>query len=466
MLITGAPIRGFDLDMFSRDDVIEALGPGLLAEQRGAAAAFSGVSNDSRVTQPGQLFVAIKTEVRDGHDYVADAIAHGAAGVVVQKTVSAPAAVSVFEVSDSRHAIGELARHWRQRFLAPSIVVTGNVGKTTTKEAIAAILSRRHQVLKSPANFNDEVGLAMTLFGLNETHDVAVLEVGMFELGEIRRLCEIARPDTAVVLNVGPTHLERLGSMEAIAAAKFEAVESLPAHGAAILNMDDPFVSAMAGKTTARVLSFGIENRADFRASDILSHGLQGCEFTLNCLGRSLPVHSPLPGRQLVINGLAAITTAVSVGFSVEEAAQALSAATIPTRLQTHRSQRGALILDDSYNASPASMLAALGVLAETPGRHIALLGDMLELGAAEADGHRSVGQQAARVTDVLLTVGHRGAMIAAAAQAAGAPQVHHCQSAEEAVERLKALLEPEDVLLIKASHGMALHRVVEELAE
>lgn len=451
--------------MFSVDQIREALGANLLGERPGAATSFSAVTNDSRVARPGELFVALKTDVRDGHDFIGDAVSHGVGGVVVQKRdIELPADVWAFLVPDTKHAIGELARYWRQQFPVRTVAVTGNVGKTTTKEAIAAILGSQYRVLKSPANFNDEIGLAMTLFQLEPSHERLVVEVGMFELGEIARLCQIAAPDISVVLNVGPTHLERLGSMEAIAQAKGEAIEALSEQGVAVLNADDPYVSKMPSRTKARVLTFGIENGADFRAYGIEGHGTDGCDFTLQCLGRELRVHSPLPGPRLVYNALAAIAVAVADGMSVEQAAAALSRQVIPARLQRKEAASGATILDDSYNASPASMLAALGVLSETPGHRYALLGDMLELGSAEADGHRSVGEAAARIVDGLFTIGRLGAQIGAAARNAGLSNVRHFADREEAAAVLRERLGPGDIILIKASHGLRLDAVVAEL--
>jgi UDP-N-acetylmuramoyl-tripeptide--D-alanyl-D-alanine ligase len=465
------PTRQED-DVFTIDDVRHALGDCLKGERPGGASEFSGVTNDSRVANPGELFVALTTPtgyapiVRDGHDYISDAVAHGATGVVFHNEATRlPDGVRGFLVDDTKHAIGDLGRAWRTRFDVGVIAIAGNVGKTTTKELTAAVLQGCGQtVLKSPRNFNDEIGLAMTLFQLGPSHDRIVVEVGMFELGEIRRLCQIARPQISVVLNVGPTHLGRLGSMQAIAEAKSEAVQDLPAAGCAILNADDPLVAAMAAKTRARVVSFGTHPEADFRASGIQSHGLAGVEFTLGYLGRTLRVRSPLPGAALVTNALAALAVAVVDGASVEEAADALSSARVKPKLQAKAATSGATILDDSYNANPASMKAALEVLREMQGRRYALLGDMLDLGSAEADGHRAVGEHASGVVDVLYTVGPRGVQIAAAARAAGARTVCHFDTKEDAVEVLRANLGPGDVLLVKASLGLGLSAVVAEL--
>jgi UDP-N-acetylmuramoyl-tripeptide--D-alanyl-D-alanine ligase len=458
--------------VFTIDDVRTALGECLKEERPGGGGEFTGVTNDSRVTKPGELFVALTTppgyapEVRDGHDFINDAVAHGATGVILRnEEIRLPDHVWAFVVDDTMHAIGELGRAWRSRFDVRAVAVTGNVGKTTTKELTAAVLEGcGHTVLKSPKNFNDQIGLAMTLFQLNESYDRVVVEVGMFELGEIRRLCQIVQPRIGVVLNVGPTHLARLGSMQAIAAAKLEAVQDLPASGCAILNADDPWVAAMASKTRARVLTFGMHPEADIRATEIKSQGLAGVEFTLGCFGRSLRVKSRVPGAALVPNALAAVAVAVADDAGVEEAAEALTNAQVQPRLQAKIAASGATILDDTYNANPASMKAALNVLHEMTGRRSALLGDMLDLGSAEVDGHRLVGEHAAQIVDALFTIGPRGEKIAAAARAAGARTVRHFNTKEEAVEELRANLGPGDVLLIKASRGMALGAVVAEL--
>jgi len=459
-------------DVFTIEDIHTALRDCLKGERPGAAREFTGVTNDSRVAKPGELFVALSTpvgyapEVRDGHDFISDAVTRGATGVILQKeAVLLPNHVWAFKVDDTKYAIGELAHARRSHFDIRLVAISGNVGKTTTKELTAAVLQGcGHTVLKSPKNFNDEIGLSMTLFQLDPTCDRAVVEVGMFELGEIRRLCEIAQPQIAVVLNVGPTHLERLGTMQAIAQAKQEAVEELPATGYAILNADDPWVAAMAQKTRAQVITFGKSVQADFRASEIESHGLAGIEFTLGYRGQSLRVSSPLPGGSLVSNALAAVAVAVADGASIEEAAQALGSAKVAPRLQAKNATNGALILDDCYNANPASMKAALDVLQEIAGRRHALLGDMLELGTAEKEGHRSVGEHAARVVDVLYTVGPRSAIIAEAAREAATCRVHHFDTKAEAVENLRANLDTGDVLLVKASLGMGFATVVAEL--
>ncbi len=450
--------------MLSLYQVRSALGRDLLCERNGEAREFAGVCNDSRQARQGDLFFALQTESRDGHAFVSNAIGNGAAGVVVSRDVPVAEGVAVFHVRDTWHALGDLASYWRNRFDVPVIAITGTVGKTTTKELTAALLSSKHRVLKSPANFNDEIGLSMTLFQLNNDYDRVVVEVAMTASGEIARLCEIARPSVSVVLNVGPTHLERLGSMEAIAAAKAEAVECLTADGCAILNADDERVARMASLTKARVVTFGMGEESDIGASEVRGRGLAGVDFTLRCGRITLPARTPVPGADLVYNALAAVAVALVDGMSVEDAARALAEARIPTRLQKKMARSGALILDDSYNAGPDSMLAALDVLGQITGRHVALLGDMLELGDAETDAHYRVGGDAAKSLDELYTIGERGELIAQAARDAGLERVTHFRSREEAARTLASRLGPGDVLLVKASHGIGLDAVVAEL--
>jgi len=448
--------------MMKETELIEALGAHLI-DRRGGRDAYRAVANDSRTLQPGDLFFAIETEKRDGHAFVADAVGRGAAGVVVAREVETPPDVAVYRVHDTRAALAALAAWWRSRFPVQVIGVTGSVGKTTTKELVATLLSERHHVLKSPANFNDDVGLSMTLFMLEPGHDRAVVEMGMYALGEIRGLCAIARPAVGVVTNVGPSHLERLGTLDAIARAKSELVEALPPDGLAVLNADDPAVLAMRARTTARVLTYGL-GEADVRGSEVEGRGLDGVEFAIAYQGRRERVRSPIPGRQVVHNALAAATVALADGIPLRDVAAALSQATIPGRVQLHPGRAGSLIIDDTYNASPASVLAALDLLSELPGRHVAVLGDMRELGSATIEGHRDVGRRAAEVADVVVTIGELGKLIAEAAREAGHPCVQAFDTKEEAARDLAPRLQQGDCVLLKASRALALETMVHEL--
>jgi UDP-N-acetylmuramoyl-tripeptide--D-alanyl-D-alanine ligase len=346
------------------------------------------------------------------------------------------------------------------------IGITGSVGKTTTKEITAAVLAARYRVLKNEANYNNEIGLPLTLLRLEPHHQRAVLEMGMYAQGEIRTLCEIARPEVGVVTNVGPSHLERLGSLEAIAAAKSELPESLPPQGFAVLNADDPLVMAMAGRTRARPLTYGLAPEAEVRASEVSSRGLAGVSFRLHYRGREVAVETSLPGRHIVSNALAAAAVALVDGFSIDDTTTALAAARVPLRVQVHRARGGGTLLDDTYNASPASMAAALDLLAEIPGRRIAVLGDMAELGAASEEGHLAVGRRAAETADVIHTVGEQARLIARAAREHDHHEVHEWPSKETAAEVLLSDLRSDDVVLVKGSRAQAMETLVEALKE
>ncbi|MFQ6020089.1 MAG: UDP-N-acetylmuramoyl-tripeptide--D-alanyl-D-alanine ligase, partial [Dehalococcoidia bacterium] len=368
---------------------------------------FSRVVIDSRSAQQGDLFVALRGERHDGHDFLDDAIARGAAGVVVARPVAdLPPAVAVFQVDDTLAALQRLAAYWRARQAVRVVAVTGSVGKTTCKELIAAVLGQRYPILKSEANLNTEIGLPLTLLALTAEHSWAVLEMAMYARGEIALLCDVARPDIGVVTNIEPVHLGRLGSMEEIVAAKGELVEALPPDGIAVLNGDDPRAASLARRARARVLLYGTTAGCDLRATDVTGRGREGISFRLAYGEESAPLSMPLPGRHHVYPALAAAAVAVSSGFTLAEAAQALASAQPPLRLRLLPGANGSTLLDDSYNASPASVLAALDLLSEMKGRRLALLGDMLELGTAETEAHRQAGEAAARACDDLLLVG------------------------------------------------------------
>lgn len=453
--------------MLTLQDITGGLGP-LIAAASGpplAGQPFARVAIDSRQVQPGDLFLALPGEHRDGHDFIADAIARGATGIVgQQQPAHLPDEVFFFRVGNTLAALHRLAAYWRARHKVKVIGITGSVGKTTCKELTASVLSHTYRVLKSEANLNTEIGLPLALLELGPQHERAVLEMGMYGRGEIALLCQLARPHIGVVTNVGPVHLERLGSLEDIAAAKAELVESLPPDGWAVLNGDDPQVTAMSARTSARVVLFGTSAQCAVRGSVLASGGLEGITFRLICGDESADIATPLPGRHNLYNALAAAAVGLADGLSLEEVAEALTKAEVPLRLRTLSGPQGSTILDDAYNASPASMLAALDLLAELPGRRLALLGDMLELGAFEEEGHRLVGERAAQTTHVLYTLGERGRIIGEAAQQAGHQQVQFLPSREEAATALRQTLAPGDHLLVKASRAMALETVIEEL--
>lgn len=427
---------------------------------------LAGVGCDSRAVQPGDLFVAIPGRRVDGHDFVGQAVARGAAAAMVSR-LPVGLAPALILVEDTVAALGRLAAGWRRRLDPTVVAVTGSVGKTTTKDLTAAVLGRRFPVLRSEGNLNTEVGVPLTLLRLEERHRVAVLEMAMRGEGQIAYLAALARPRVGVLTVVGEAHIELLGSREAIARAKGELLEALPPGGLAVLNADDPWQRRLAARTRARVVWYGLGPGAGVRAADLEERGVAGVSFTL-LAGDEPPVRVrlPWPGRHHVADALAAAAVGVSLGVPAAEAAAALEGARLSGMRWEVTRAGGITVVDDSYNASPASMLAALEALSRAGGRRVAVLGDMLELGSSAEEGHRRVGRAAAAACDLLVAVGDLAAVLAEEAVAAGLPRdrVHRCPTAAEAAELVQTLVEPGDVVLCKGSRAMELDRVAAAL--
>lgn len=451
--------------MITAKEIATALRPALKRAPSVGPMRFRHAVVDSRKAGRGDIFVALRGERVDGHNYVAQAVARGATGAIVERPVEAN--IAQYIVPNALSALQDIARLRRAARSKLKVVgVTGSVGKTTTKELTAAVLDVSYHVLKNEGNLNSEIGLPLVLLEATTRHQRAVLEMGMWAAGEIALLCDIAAPETGIITNVGPSHMERLGSIEAIADAKAELIEALPAGGDAILNIDDPRVAAMADRTAADVITYGLSPDADVRAEEIDSRGLAGVRFTLVHDGERAAVYSRLPGRAMVHNALAAAAAGIVDGIALADIAEALTAAQIPTRLAAHRGVNGSTILDDTYNASPDSMRAALDLLGEVAGRKYAVLGDMRELGAAEREGHIDVGRRAAEVADVIFAVGDLGRWIGDAAFQAGHGDVRIVMDKSEIAPILLPQLSPGDVVLVKGSRALELETVVEALQE
>lgn len=450
--------------MLAVNSVVQGMA-GLLVAGRGPEErTFPRAVIDSREVKAGDLFFALHGERHDGHEFVGEAIERGAGGVVVERPLEVPEGVSVFHVSDSLSALQRLAAAHRAESNVRVVGVTGSVGKTTCKDVTAAVLGARYRVLKSEANLNTEIGLPLSLLRLEAEHEAAVLEMAMYGPGEIALLCQIARPQVGVVTNVGPVHMERLGSLGAIAAAKAELVESLPADGLAVLNGDDARVAAMASRTNARAVLYGLSPQCEVRGSEVVGRGLEGISFRLSHGADSVAVEAPLPGKHHVYPALAAAVVGLNEGMSLDEIAAALAGARPEGRLRVLTAANGATIIDDSYNASPQAMLAALDLLAQlSGGRRIALLGEMRELGAAEEEGHRQVGAHAAKSADLVIVVGTRARPLYEAAGEGGARR-RFVETPDEATALLREELRPDDRLLVKASRAVALESVVSAL--
>ncbi len=477
----------------------------VLPTSAGEPQIITDVVLDSRLAIPGALFVALPGERVDGHQFVSVAFGRGAIAALVQRDIDgrdvpverlppgadAPPGRLLYNILDLREpltdervihlsvpvclrvedtlkAMQALAAWWRKRLSVRVIGVTGSVGKTTTKELIAAVLGERYRTFKTEGNYNNEIGLPLMLLKLTEAHQRAVLEMGFYIEGEIKFLCEIAHPQVGVVNNVYAVHLEQAGSLEAIARGKGELVAALPPapDGVAVLNADDALVLGMRSRTQARVFTYGLDPAADLWADQIESLGLSGIHFRMHYRHETLHVKVPLLGQHSVHTALRAAAVGLIEGLTWQEIIGGLQAVgTMQLRLVAVNGPGGSLILDDTYNASPESVIAALNLLRDLreAGRRVAVLGDMLELGAQEVAGHQRVGRRAREVAHLLITVGPRASLMAEAARAAGMkPEaIIELRTADEAIDYLRGRIGAGDVVLLKGSRGMRLDTIV-----
>jgi len=469
--------------MLTFADILDAL-CGIRPEQ--AQQAITEAVLDSRKVIPGALFIALPGENVDGHDFVAEAFERGAHLALVQRDLT-----EQFPVLDLRHtielahlnklelplclrvddcvaALQQIARYWRQKLDVKVIGITGSVGKSTTKELVSEVLEQRYRTLRNPGNLNNEIGLPLSILQLTPDHERAVLEMGFYVPGEIALLCEIARPEIGIVTNIGTVHAERAGSQEIIARGKAELIQALPSSpdGVAILNYDDPLVREMANNTNARVFFYGLDPHADLWADGVEGLGLEGIRFQLHFRNETIHLRVPLIGRHSVHTALRAAAAGLVEGLTWQEIYNGLRSSHTQLRMMAVRVKSGALILDDTYNASPESTLAALNLLDDLTGRKIAVLGDMLELGQYEHIGHEMVGVRAAEVVDELITVGTRGQLIAQAALEAGleSSAITSVEDCQQALQVLENRLDSQAVVLVKGSRGMQMDRIVSAL--
>ncbi|MGH2581802.1 MAG: UDP-N-acetylmuramoyl-tripeptide--D-alanyl-D-alanine ligase [Anaerolineales bacterium] len=460
-------------------DLIEAISG---VRPSGAEQGVTGAVHDSREAKSGNLFVALQGDHADGHDFVADAFKNGAAIAIVQREIPGQSHLDLhgakktegFElryplclvVDDSLVALQQAARFWRRKLDLRVIGITGSVGKTTSKELIAEVLGQRYETFKSSGNFNNEIGLPLNVLGISEDHERAVLEMGFYVIGEIALLADIAHPEIGVVTNIGTVHASRAGSQEAIYKGKAELVKALPKRGVAILNYDDPLVKKMAEETAARVFFYGLDERADLWADEIEGLGLDGVRFRVHYGRETLHVRIPMIGRHSVHTALRAAAVGLVDGMEWGEILAGLRIGNPQLRLVAVPGKNESLLLDDTYNASPESTVAALNLLGELEGRKVAILGDMLELGQYEQQGHQTVGNLAAKVADLLVTIGPRAKMIAESARAAGlhSGAITQFEDTDQALDFLRQTLAPGDVVLVKGSRAVQMNKIVPEL--
>jgi len=458
-------------EQLSTKTVLEATG-GVLV-QGDAQTSFAGVSTDSRSIRPGELFVALRGEQFDGHRFFSEAIQRGARGGVIEQEVerTADKTITIIKVGNTLQALGDVAHWWRKRHPIPLMAVVGSNGKTTTKEMVAGILEQQGAVLKNPGNLNNLIGLPLSLLKMNAKDRAAVLEMGMNRAGEILRLTHIAEPDIGILINIGPVHLEGLGSIEGVMKAKGELLQGMGARGRLIFNADDPRVVELSKGFQGEKTAFGVKNPADWQATDIRTRDAGGVSFQLKGSAGTIPVSLKLMGRDQVYNALAAAAAASHLGVGMKAIKEALEAfQPPPMRMEPMALGKGIRIINDAYNANPPSMELALRTLEEvTGGKKIAVLGDMWELGEHAEQAHRELGRQTQeRGVDLLFLLGQFAPQVAQGAQEAGmAPQAicigkdHHAVSL-----RLAQAVKKGDWVLIKGSRIMKMEEIIKELRD
>ena len=449
---------------FTDEQVVQATG----ATRRGGkpAAEYPAVCTDTRALVPGCLFVALQGERFDAHDFLAQAASGGAAGAVVKKGRALPPlpeGLALYEVEDTLAALGALGHAHRERFRIPVGAVGGSNGKTTTKEMVGAILAVRGPALKTEGNLNNEVGVPLTLFRLEPSHVAAVIETGMNMPGEITRLTRVVRPDAGIITVVQPEHLEGLGSIEGVAEAEGEMFRELSPEAVAVVNVDDPLIPAQAARSRAKKLTFGRAASSDVRLASITTRGRDGLSIAIRYQGRDWPVKLSFIGEHNALNATGAFALAVALGYSPEECVKGLEAARpYARRLNVVDGLHGTTVIDDCYNANPASMGAALDTLrslVQPGGRAVAVLGDMLELGPGELEEHSQLGALAGSKAQLVAFFGPRSRK---GYEAAGlGNNAAHFTEVEPLLSWLMPQLKAGDVVLVKASRGMRLERVV-----
>lgn len=447
---------------FTIEEIERACGAQLL--QRGREPSMDGVSTDTRTIRAGNLFLALKGENFDGHAFLKKACEGGASGVIFSDASFAaelPSDVSAFLVKDTKKALEDLAHFHRMRFHVPVIGITGSNGKTTTKDMTTALLSSRFHVCATQKNFNNEIGLSMTLLSMTKETEVCVVEMGMRGFGQIAELCAIASPTIGIVTNVGTSHIGILGSQENIAKAKAELIEALPKDGTAILNGDDPFVKAMGDGFEGRVISYGLAGRYTVRGTDVRYEASQ-TQFICTSFDEAFRVKLHLLGVHNVYDALAAIAAARVLGVDSRKIQRAFADFHPIGQRQTLLTIAGISVMDDSYNANPLSMEMAFGSLKQIPAaHHYLVLGDMGELGEMEEALHQETGKKAAAMGfDGLITVGPLSRHLAFGAKEGGMTSVFSYETCEEAAEKLASLAKAGDAVLVKGSHYMHMEKV------
>jgi len=428
----------------------------------------TGITTDSRKLQPGDMFVALKGEKFDGHEYAQAAISNGAAVVLSQQELDST--VPYLKVKDTLSALHDLAKFYKSKFNIPFVAVTGSSGKTTTKDMLASVLSEKFRVLKTEGNYNNAIGLPLTLFRLEKGHEIGVLEMGMNSLGEIELLADIVRPDAGVITNVGTAHIENLKSRENILKAKTEMFTYFNEKNTAVVNGDNDMLQKL-DNMPYKIIRYGLESQNHCRAENIVEKGEAGTDFEVLYQGERAAYHVPMPGIHNVYNALSAICIGMLYGLSQEQINAGLAKfKPSKMRMEIFQGKFNTKVINDAYNANPDSMMAAINVIAgmESAGRRVCILGDMFELGEFAEEGHQKVGRFAVQnKVDVILAVGKMASETIKGASMSGNNQLLYCfDSNEEVIDSLQGIIKEKDTILIKGSRGMHMESIVESLRE
>lgn len=442
-------------------DIIEAIDGKLLCGDINKK--ITDITTDSRKTAPGVLFIPLEGEKFDGHEFINAAFDLGASAALTHKDTELLVGKTIIKVNDTRKALGDIARYYKKLCNIPTVAVTGSVGKTTTKDMLASVMSQKYNTLKTQANFNNDIGLPLTIFNMEKEHEAAVLEMGMNHFGEIEYLAGVGMPDVAVITNIGESHIENLGSREGIFKAKMEITKQFTENNMLIVNGDDDFLSHTKGLCNYKVIYYGITNpENDVYAKDIENNGLEGISFTAVADGIDYKIEVNVPGEHNVYNALAAICVGREFGVPMEKIIEGIRSCELTSMRMETEQHNGITIINDCYNASPDSIRAALKVLGNVDcQRKIAILGDVLEMGDFAKEAHYNLGSAVVdNGVDVLVTAGENMKYLAQYAKDNGVETVVSFDKTLEVCNYIKDKITGGDAVLIKASHGMHFEEV------
>lgn len=447
-------------------EIAQAIDAKILMQDNTTTKTISHVTQDSRKANEHSLFVAFKGENTDGHQYVADCMKKGVAACLIEQEIKPEYGCALLLVKNTQAALLQLAKYYRSLFSIPVVGITGSVGKTTTKDMVAAVLQQKYNTLWTQGNYNNEIGVPLTLFRLEDHHEVAVIEMGMNHFDELHRLADATRPNIGLISNVGVAHIEYLGSREGILKAKCELFDFMDENGVAILNADNDMLQTMEGKLKPRISWFGIENQKGIFADHITPLGLEKTKCTLHTPKGEIDLTIPLPGTHMVSNALSAATVGLELGLTLEQIRDGI-AQFVPTknRMAVMSLENGFTILNDVYNSNPVSAKASLDILQQAKGRKVAILGYMGELGEYAPQMHYDVGAYAARIgIDMLFCIGNFSDRMAEGAKENGLTQVFSYDTQEDFWNTGIHDLQKGDTILLKASRSMGFEKTVEKL--